>query len=74
MFLNLIINDWCSFFTINSAGYNVFNGSFPSELGLLTELTYLSLGKWKYLVDHLDCLRVSCITNHNLGVFESHYK
>ena len=56
------------------AGYNAFTGSLPSEIGLLTGFLYLTLGKWKYIIDHLDCLRISFCTNHNLAFFESHYK
>ena len=59
---------------MNSAANNGFTGSLPSEIGLLTELTYLGLGEWKYLVDHFDCLRISGAANHNLSIFESHYK
>ena len=44
-----------SFFTMNVADNNAFTGSLPSEIELLTGLTYLDLGKWKYLVDHSKC-------------------
>ena len=52
-FLNLILND-CSFpSTINAADNNASNGSFPSEIGLLTGLFVLRLSKLKYLFDDL---------------------
>ena len=62
------------FFTIIAPDGNEFNGSLPSEIGLLTGLSNLDLGKWKYLVDHLDCVKVFCIANHNLSGFDSHHK
>ena len=58
---------------MNPAGYNAFTGSLPSEMGLQTELLGLNLGKWKYLVVHLNCLRVCCVVSHNFSLFESHY-
>ena len=56
------------------AASNAFTGSLLSEIGLLTGLSYLHLGKWKYLVGQLDCLSVACIANHHLSTFESEYK
>ena len=46
-----------------------FTGSLPSEIGLLTELVDLTLGKWKYLVDHLHCFSTSCVANHDFRLF-----
>ena len=62
------------FSTMNATDSNNFTGSFPSEIGLLTGLTYLSLCKSKYLVHHLSCLKVYCVANNILIVFESHHK
>ena len=58
---------------MNAAGNNGFTGTIPSEIRFLTGLVSLSLGKWKYVVDHFNSLRVSCVANHNLTIFESHY-
>ena len=43
---------------MNDAGVNGFTGTIPSEIGLLTGLNYLSFGKWNYIVDHFDCLKM----------------
>ena len=59
---------------MNDTVNNAFTGSIPSEIGLVTGLSILYSRKWKYLVDHLDCLKVSCIANHNLSGFDSHHK
>ena len=62
------------FSAINIADNNDFTRSLPSEIGLLAGLTYLRLGKWMYLVDHFDCLKVSCCTNYILSEVDSHHK
>ena len=59
---------------MNAAGHNGFTGTIPSEIGLLTGLWFLSLGKWNYIVDHFDCLKLFCVVNYILSIFESHYK
>ena len=59
---------------MNATDNNDFTGSLPNEIGFLTGLVDLRLGEWKYLVDHLDCLKVSCVANHNLSGFDSHHK
>ena len=35
------------------ADNNDFTGKISSNIVLLNRLSYLSLGKWKYVVDHL---------------------
>ena len=72
--MNPIIIDWCSCCTIYAAENNVFTGTLPIEIELLTKLSYLTLGEWKYLDEHLVCLRGFCVVKHNLSFFESHYK
>ena len=62
------------FFTIIAPDGSEFSGSLPSEIGLLTGLSSLGSGKWKYLVDHLDCVKVFCVANRNLSGFDSHHK
>ena len=74
VFLNLIIYDWCSLSNLNTTDYNEFTGSLPAEIWFLTGLSALSLGKWKYVIDNLDCLRISYFANCILSAFESHYK
>ena len=69
---DLVMNNLCSIFTLNPTVNNNFTGSLPSEIGLLTEIAYLAFGKWKYLVDYLDCLSISCFANHILSAVESH--
>ena len=65
--LILIVIDLGSSLTMNVAGYNSFTGLLPSEIGLLSGLFGLNLGKLKYFVDPLDLLSISCDANHHLS-------
>ena len=62
------------FSTLNATDNNDFTGSLSSKIGLPTGLSNINLGRWMYLVDHFDCLKVSCVTNHILSGFDSHHK
>ena len=59
---------------MNAAERNNFTGSLQRQIGLLTGLTNINMGRWMNLVDYFDCLFISCFTNHILSVFDSHHK
>ena len=71
--LNLIIIDGSSLLTITDKEENDFTGTIPSKLMLLTGLNGLYLCKWKYVIDHFVCLKLFCVVNYILSIFESHY-
>ena len=48
---------------------NQLTGSIPTEIGMLTKLTELALGKWLYCLDFLVCLLLLCMRCESTNLF-----